>query len=54
MEGAALIVHTSRATLPGLLVGQMGGITLDGDQSVLGQLMGVLQSPDPDFAIVTP
>ena len=54
VDGAALIIRTSRAALPGLLAGQMGGITLEGDQSVLGQLLSVLQNPDPDFAIVTP
>lgn len=32
----------------------MDGIALEGDQSVLGQLLGVLQAPDPGFAIVTP
>jgi len=51
---AALIIRTSRAALPGLLAGQMGGINLEGDPSVLGQLLGVLQTPDPDFSIVTP
>jgi len=51
---AALIVRTGRAALPGLLAGQMGGIVLEGDQSVLGQRRGVLQRPDPGFSIVTP
>ena len=54
VDGAALIVRTSRAALPGLLAGQMSGISLDGDQSILGQLLGVLQAPDPDFNIVIP
>jgi alkyl sulfatase BDS1-like metallo-beta-lactamase superfamily hydrolase len=30
------------------------GLTLDGDESVLHQLLGVLDPGDPDFAIVTP
>jgi alkyl sulfatase BDS1-like metallo-beta-lactamase superfamily hydrolase len=30
------------------------GIQLAGDAGVLGRLLAVLESPDPDFAIVTP
>ncbi len=31
-----------------------GSITIEGDGSVLGTLVGLLSAPDPDFAIVTP
>jgi alkyl sulfatase BDS1-like metallo-beta-lactamase superfamily hydrolase len=37
-----------------LLGGTLEGIEVEGDASVVPQLMAVLQSPDPDFAIVTP
>ncbi|MET9692419.1 alkyl sulfatase C-terminal domain-containing protein [Streptomyces sp. NPDC006514] len=30
------------------------GVTLDGDPSVVAELFSYLDSPDPDFAIVTP
>lgn len=47
--------------LTGLLAGQIppeafadAGISIDGDAGVLGRLLGVLDEPDPDFAIVTP
>ena len=39
---------------PGLLAGSLEGATIEGDRSVLERLMGVLEAPDPDFAIVTP
>jgi alkyl sulfatase BDS1-like metallo-beta-lactamase superfamily hydrolase len=38
----------------GLLAGQMDGVSVEGDPTVLGRLMAVLDAPDPDFAIVTP
>ncbi len=31
-----------------------GRVKIDGDQSVLGRLLGLLDPPDPDFAIITP
>ena len=52
--GADLVLRTTRAALPGLLMGSTDGVTLDGDPTVLGRLMAVLDAPDPDFAIVTP
>jgi alkyl sulfatase BDS1-like metallo-beta-lactamase superfamily hydrolase len=54
VDGAALVIRTTRAALPGLLTGSLEGIALEGDATVLQRLMGVLEAPDPDFAIVTP
>jgi len=54
VDGVDLTIRTTRAALPGLLAGQTAGMTLDGDPAVLGRLAGVLDAPDPDFAIVTP
>ena len=54
VDGADLVIRTHRAALPGILAGRLEGATLDGDRSVLERLMGVLEAPDPDFAIVTP
>ena len=31
-----------------------GRLTVEGDQAKLGELLGLLDPPDPDFAIVTP
>ncbi|HYN66395.1 MAG TPA: alkyl sulfatase C-terminal domain-containing protein, partial [Ornithinibacter sp.] len=49
------------AALPALLGGQVEphvlddlGIQLEGDAGALARLVAVLDSPDPDFAIVTP
>jgi alkyl sulfatase BDS1-like metallo-beta-lactamase superfamily hydrolase len=45
----------TRPQLVGLLAaGETGGVKIDGDASVLGRLIGLTDSPDPDFAIVTP
>ena len=44
----------ARAGLAGLLAGSTEGAAIDGDASVLAQLMAVLETPDPGFAIVTP
>jgi alkyl sulfatase BDS1-like metallo-beta-lactamase superfamily hydrolase len=54
VDGAALIIRTTRAGLPGLLAGRTDGIALEGDATVLGRLLAVLEAPDPDFTIVTP
>ena len=48
------MIRTTRAALPGLLAGSLEGATLEGDRSVLERLLGVLEEPDPGFAIVTP
>ena len=31
-----------------------GRLTVEGDQAKLGELLGLLDPPDPNFAIVTP
>jgi alkyl sulfatase BDS1-like metallo-beta-lactamase superfamily hydrolase len=54
VDGVDLAIRTTRAALPGLLAGQVTGMTLEGDTSVLARLTGLLEAPDPDFAIVTP
>jgi alkyl sulfatase BDS1-like metallo-beta-lactamase superfamily hydrolase len=54
VEGVDLAITTTRAALPGLLVGQVAGMTMEGDTGVLARLVAVLDAPDPDFAIVTP
>ena len=38
--------------LPGLL--QAGRLRVEGDGAKLGELLGLLDTPDPSFAIVTP
>jgi alkyl sulfatase BDS1-like metallo-beta-lactamase superfamily hydrolase len=53
-DGADVIVRTTRAALPLLLAGRTDGAAIDGDAGVLTRLVGVLEAPDPDFAIVTP
>jgi len=52
--GADVMVRTTRAALPLLLEGRTDGAAFDGDAGVLARLMGLLEAPDPDFAIVTP
>lgn len=49
-------VHLRRAQLLGLLGGQVAPdtLTVDGDATVLPRLLGLLDGPDPAFAIVTP
>jgi alkyl sulfatase BDS1-like metallo-beta-lactamase superfamily hydrolase len=53
-DGADLVLRMPAAALPGILAGRMDGVTLDGDAGVLPRLLGLLDQPDPDFAIVTP
>jgi alkyl sulfatase BDS1-like metallo-beta-lactamase superfamily hydrolase len=45
---------TSRAALPGIALGQAPVDGLEGDTTVLGRLVAVLDPGDPEFAIVTP
>ncbi len=54
VEGADLVLRLPRPALVGLLAGRLDGVAMEGDQAALGRLMGVLDAPDPDFAIVTP
>jgi alkyl sulfatase BDS1-like metallo-beta-lactamase superfamily hydrolase len=57
-----LRVAVERAALNELLLGRAtpadlaaaGRLTLEGDERVLGELLGLLDAPDPAFAIVTP
>ena len=45
----------TKPQLLGVLAGQgLDGVTVDGDPKVLSTLTGFLDTPDPDFAIVTP
>jgi linear primary-alkylsulfatase len=62
-RGAAdAVVSTERAAIDEVLAGQetleglmtSGRITVEGDASKLGELLGLLDPPDPGFAIVTP
>ena len=55
-QGAADAVFT--LTKPQLLTllagGGMDGVTVEGDASVMTQVVGMLDAPDPNFAVVTP
>ena len=58
---AEAVLHLPATALPAVVAGAFdpaglaaAGITVDGDPSTLGRLMGALDTPDPDFAIVTP
>ena len=53
-DGADVVLRMPGAALVGLLAGQMDGVSVEGDPTVPGRLMAVLDAPDPDFAIVTP
>jgi alkyl sulfatase BDS1-like metallo-beta-lactamase superfamily hydrolase len=55
------VLHLPSTALPGLVAGGVdpsqlaaAGVEIDGNPSVIGQLLGTLDRPDPDFAIVTP
>jgi len=55
------VLHLPSTALPGLVAGGVdpsqlaaAGVEVDGNASVIGQLLGTLDRPDPDFAIVTP
>ncbi|MEV7775191.1 alkyl sulfatase dimerization domain-containing protein [Kitasatospora sp. NPDC086791] len=52
MPAAALPAVATAGADPDALAG--AGITVDGDQGVIGRLLASLDAPDPDFAIVTP
>jgi alkyl sulfatase BDS1-like metallo-beta-lactamase superfamily hydrolase len=45
-------LFTGTATIDELLAS--GRLTVAGDQDMLGELLGLIDPPDPDFAIVTP
>ncbi|GAA4843364.1 alkyl/aryl-sulfatase [Kitasatospora terrestris] len=52
---ADLTLTLTKPQLLGVLAGQgLDGITLDGDPAVLARLVALLDTPDPNFAVVTP
>ena len=54
-EEADLTVTLTKTQLIGLLLqGQTDGVEMSGDPGVLATLVGLLDTPDPDFAVVTP
>ena len=54
-KDADLTVTLTKPQLIGLLLqGQTEGVGMSGDQGVLATLVGLLDTPDPDFAVVTP
>jgi alkyl sulfatase BDS1-like metallo-beta-lactamase superfamily hydrolase len=54
-DDADLSLTLTKPQLLGLLAGQgMEGIQTSGDPATLGRLVGLLDEPDPSFAIVTP
>ena len=54
-RAADLSVRISRARLAqGVATGSFSGVDMTGDTTVLPRLFALLESPDPDFAVVTP
>ncbi len=54
-EEADLAVTVTKPQLIGLLLeGRTAGVEMSGDAGVLATLVGLVDSPDPDFAVVTP
>jgi alkyl sulfatase BDS1-like metallo-beta-lactamase superfamily hydrolase len=54
VDGADLVLRLPAAALVRLLAGSTDGMTVEGDTSVLGRLVALLEAPDPAFAIVMP
>jgi alkyl sulfatase BDS1-like metallo-beta-lactamase superfamily hydrolase len=52
LPAAGLAAVATGATDPAALAA--AGVRVDGDPTALGRLVGALEAPDPDFAIVTP
>jgi len=53
--GAGLVLMLTRGQLVGLMASRtLDGITHDGDPRLLADLFGVLEAPDPAFAVVAP
>jgi alkyl sulfatase BDS1-like metallo-beta-lactamase superfamily hydrolase len=52
LPAAGLVAVATGATDPAALAA--AGVRVDGDPTALGRLVGALEAPDPDFAIVTP
>jgi len=54
-EEADLTVTLTKPQLIGLLLqGQTDGVEMSGDPAVLATLVGLIDNPNPDFAVVTP
>ncbi|AZZ80489.1 alkyl/aryl-sulfatase [Gordonia alkanivorans] len=54
-DPADLVVTLTKRDLLGLLTGASAdGVGLEGDTSVIGTIIGLIDNPDPGFAIVTP
>jgi len=54
-SAAGLTLTLSKPQLLGVLAGQgLDGVTVTGDSGVLGGLVALLDTADPDFAVVTP
>ena len=51
---ADVSIALTRSQLIGLLAGKTDGVAIDGNAGVLTRLIGLLDEPDPTFAIVTP
>ncbi|MGH4027570.1 alkyl/aryl-sulfatase [Actinomycetota bacterium Odt1-20B] len=53
--GAGVTLTMTKPQLLSMLAGKgLGDIEVEGDVSLLGKLLAVVDKPDPDFAIVTP
>ena len=53
-DAAVTITTDSVGLLTALAGGDLAGLDVDGDEAIVTQLLGVLDMPDPDFAIVLP
>ncbi len=54
-DEADLTITLTKPQLIGLLLaGQTEGVEMSGDPGVLATLVGLIDTPDPDFAVVTP
>jgi len=53
-EADLTVTLTKTQLLQMVATGKAGGAQLRGDPSVLARLMSLTESPDPNFAIVTP
>jgi alkyl sulfatase BDS1-like metallo-beta-lactamase superfamily hydrolase len=49
-----LVTLTKDGLLQALATGAVDGLELKGDPEVLAAVLGLVDDPDPDFAIVTP
>lgn len=55
LRGSAdLTLTMTKPQLVNLVLGKSEGVAFDGDHAVLSTLVGLLDTPDPRFPIVTP